>query len=63
MGITELEYNVSPEYHVEIYEWCRTNFGPSSNGTWVLLSNNEIRGWIYFTSTIDAMAFKLRWAE
>lgn len=57
------EFYIRPELYVEIREWCKTNFGPEFNSSWTLLANNEIGGWIYFTTEIDAMAFKLRWAK
>ena len=57
----EFEFTIRPEQYTEIHEWCETNFGPESMKTWKLLANNDVGGWIYFVSEVDATAFKLRW--
>jgi len=56
-----IEFTIRPEQYTEIHEWCEITFGSSSKETWRLLANNDIGGWIYFTSETDAVAFKLRW--
>lgn len=56
-----IEFIIRPEQYTEIHEWCETNLGREGAFSWTLLANNDIGGWIYFTSETDAVAFKLRW--
>lgn len=58
-----IEFTVRPELYTEIREWCKMNLGAEGAFSWSLLANNEIGGHIYINEEIDAIAFKLRWAE